>query len=380
MKEMLKKKLQEKMKNSEGFTLLEILVVLTIMGFLIAMVAPRLAGISDGAVDTVCDSNQSRMLQLTSAWFQQKNRYPDKMTNLVDQVAGATFQVPAVSDGNPDNGPESLADEFMKRNHFRIHYLNADEAKELKDLGLANVLNLNAYTAYNDAGSAFKTDTGGVSYNGTITGPTEVALSNTATKLPPMQQRLLNSGVGVLMIGTGAPGAALGQVFPALPMERGWGENDGIGRMVFGFGPESELAKSGITAGAGHCPGGIQNADNVTYNDYNIVMPRLEATETRMLLPTDGANMLLMDGDNAKDGIQLNTVSYDKAPAADYNMVTNLDTLKIRLVDMGVNEKFEFATMCPEGHKFPTDDGEFWGIDINPTAGLGGPSASVLNN
>ncbi len=118
----------------------------------------------------------------------------------------------------------------------------------------------------------------------------------------------------------------------------------------------------------------------MTYNDYNIVMPRLEATETRMLLPTDGANMLLMDGDNAKDGIQLNTVSYDKAPAADYNMVTNLDTLKIRLVDMGVNEKFEFATMCPEGHKFPTDDGEFWGIDINPTAGLGGPSASVLNN
>ncbi len=46
--------------NQKGFTLLEILVVLTIMGFLIAMVAPRLAGISGDAVDTVCDTNQNQ--------------------------------------------------------------------------------------------------------------------------------------------------------------------------------------------------------------------------------------------------------------------------------------------------------------------------------
>ncbi|MCK5228851.1 MAG: prepilin-type N-terminal cleavage/methylation domain-containing protein, partial [Desulfobulbaceae bacterium] len=62
MKQMLKKKLQKKMRNNKGFTLLEILVVLTIMGFLIAMVGPKLAGMSDGAVDTVCDSNQNRMV------------------------------------------------------------------------------------------------------------------------------------------------------------------------------------------------------------------------------------------------------------------------------------------------------------------------------
>lgn len=379
MKEMLKKKLQEKFKSNEGFTLLEILVVLTIMGFLIAMVAPRLAGVSDGAVDTVCDSNQSRMIQLTSAWFQQKNRYPDKLTNIVDEIGAGVYQLPAVSDGNPDNGPESLSDQFIARNHMRVHYLNADEASQLKDLGLANVLNLNAYAAYNDAGTAIKTDDNGVAYDATATGPTEVVLAPTATKLPPMSPVLLNSGVGVLMVGTGAPAAAVGSAFPALPTERGWGENDHIGRMVFGFGPESELAKSGITSGAGHCPAGIQSADNVTYNDYNMVMPRLEATVARMALAVDGAAMLLMDGDTTEDGIQLSTISYNDAPAAAYDILANGDNLKVRTVDMVANEKFDFATICPEGDKFPADDDENWGIDINPIAAAGGPSASVLD-
>ena len=39
-----------------GFTLIEILVVLVIMGFLVAMVAPKLANITDGAIDTTCES------------------------------------------------------------------------------------------------------------------------------------------------------------------------------------------------------------------------------------------------------------------------------------------------------------------------------------
>ena len=67
---MIKKNFKEfkKVNSQKGFTLLEILVVLTIMGFLIAMVAPRLAGIGNSAVDTVCDTNQNRMVTYMSSY------------------------------------------------------------------------------------------------------------------------------------------------------------------------------------------------------------------------------------------------------------------------------------------------------------------------
>lgn len=162
MKQTLKEKIQAKLANSEGFTLLEILVVLTIMGFLIAMVAPRLAGISGDAVDTVCDSNQSRMISMMSSYFEKTNRYPDKLTNLVDETAAGDYQLPAISDDDPENGPETIASEFNDRNHFLIHYLTEGEVRELKQMGIVNVFNLNAYDAYLEDGSAIKSGYDGI--------------------------------------------------------------------------------------------------------------------------------------------------------------------------------------------------------------------------
>jgi len=375
MKEMLKKKLQEKMKNSEGFTLLEILVVLTIMGFLIAMVAPRLAGISGGAVDTVCDSNQSRMISMMSSFYEKTNRYPDKLTNIVEETAAGVYQVPAISDDDPDNGAETIASEFNDRNHFRIHYLSEAEVRELKQMGIVNVFNLNSYDAYNEGGTAVKAD-----YDATAAGPNEVALAAAPiTKSPTMEKFTLNPDVttnpiAVMMVGAGVDGTGAWEIPTE---ERGWGEGDFIGRMVFGFGPESALVTSGLVSNAAHCPGGIQNADNVTYNDYNLVLPRLASTANAAYETAFAA----VDADTAVDGIQVAALSYneDNEPTANYPHVANADNFKTRLYDLGAMDSFQYATMCPEGHKFPADDGDFWGIDLNPTAGAGGPTAGTLD-
>lgn len=104
-------------------------------GLLIAMVAPRLAGISGDAVDTVYDSNQNRMVSMMSGYFEKTNRFPNKLTNLVEEIGANTYQLPAVSDDDPDNGPETLASEFMGRNHFRMHYLNAPAEGGTENLG-----------------------------------------------------------------------------------------------------------------------------------------------------------------------------------------------------------------------------------------------------
>lgn len=357
------KKLAKKMKQSAGFTLLEILVVLTIMGFLIAMVAPRLAGISGGAVDTVCDSNQNRMISMMSGYFEKTNRYPDKLTNLVEETAGNTYQIPAISDNDPENGPETLASELNDRNRFRIHYLNAAEIRELKNLGIVTVLNLNAYDGYLEDGSAIKTDYDNAANN-------DVALQGSVTKAPAFEAWTLDDDVAteqiaVAMIGMGAEDEADAPTWDSSDEERGWGENDFHARMVFGFGPENGLVTSGIISNAAHCPGGIQNADNVTYNDYNIVLPRLAATVDRFATT-------MPDVDATTDGVQWASLSYseDNVPTGAYDTVGNTANYKVRTVTIGAMENYQYATMCPEGHKFPADDADFWGLSVDGDAAI----------
>lgn len=348
-------KAKKTINGQQGFTLLEILVVLTIMGFLIAMVAPRLAGISSSAVDTVCDSNQNRMVTMMSGFFEKTNRFPTKLTNLVERTDNSTFyQIPSVSDDDPDNGPETLAREFMSRNHFRIHYLNEYEVAELKNMGIVQVLHLNSYDAYDDAG-AIKDG-----YDETEGVNNDVAMATSVTKTPKMQPFTLDTDVGsnpfaVAMVGMGAPGDNDTLVVHA--GERGWGEPDWFGRIVLGFGPENSLVTSGIVANAAHCPGGIQNADNVVYNDYNLVLPRLAATVARLEAATPTG---------VGDLTKLAAVAYDDEPGAAYSISDNDANLKSRTFNILVaQEKWQYATQCPEGHMFPADDEEFWGIDID---------------
>ncbi|GEM_PF-2355844 len=344
--------------NNKGFTLLEILVVLTIMGFLLAMLAPRLGGVSNSAVDTVCDSNQSRTIQMVGAYFEKTNRFPDKLTNLVSQTAVGAYAIPTYSDDDPDNGKETLSSEFNSRVAPQIHYLSEKEAIELKAMGVANVFNLNSYE------------------NNTLTtaniGPFAVTDAG-----DPMAPTKVATGLGVMMSGIGAANATADFVAPTLDIT-GMGEAEFYGRIVMGVGPESGLITSGLVTNAAHCPGGLQNSDNVVYNDYNIVLPRLQATVDRV-----GATPVLTDVAADMDGIQLLAFGYTEDTAAatalaatvsaagDISAVTG--ATKARLVTFAKQENHQYATMCPEGHMFPADDADFWALDLDGTAGATTP-------
>ncbi len=346
----------KKADNQKGFTLLEILVVLTIMGFLIAMVAPRLAGISGSAVDTVCDSNQNRMVTYMSSYFEQTNRYPDMLTNLVitDGLAllTATYQIPTASNADPADGQEVLSDEFYSRNHFYAHYLNDAEREEIIGMGIANLLNLNDYSGI-----------------GTLNQPNDVAVVAAAAERASMEIVALTGYditggdlLAVAMVGYGANAAG---AFASSTVERDWGEPDWFGRIVLGMGTECGLITSGVISNAAHCPGGIQNADNVIYNDYNLVLPRLEATAARV----DGMAPI----GTILTPTTLGCVAYDDAPIAayDYGAGANAANLRVRTYNVTeAQEKWQFATQCPEGHMYPADDEEFWGVDIDNLTGI----------
>lgn len=330
----LAKKMAHKMKRSAGFTLLEILVVLTIMGFLIAMVAPRLAGISSSAVDTVCDTNQARMTTMMSAYFEQKGSFPSYLTNIVcegdvrtDGVA-ASYIVPSIDDGDDETGPGVLAEEFMDRNKFAVHILSEAEVDELKDMGVRFVYNLNDYADPKDDGPS----------------------ASVAAK-----QELLK-GVGVLMSGAGAADAD-GKL-KVSDVATGWGEPNWVGRIVMGFGPENGLITSGLVSNAAHCPGGIQNSDNITYNDYNLVLPRLKSTVKRGI---QGGVIGDLDAD-AAETMTYQAVAYtdDNKPTGSYTIADG--GLKYRIIEWVGQENYAYATQCPEGHMFPADDEDYWAL------------------
>jgi prepilin-type N-terminal cleavage/methylation domain-containing protein len=349
------KKTKQILTGNKGFTLLEILVVLTIMGFLIAMVAPRLAGISGSAVDTICDTNQNRMVTYMASYFEKENRFPNKLTNLVmtDGAAtvdpeDATYQIPVVSDQDPDNGAEVFAYEFYSRNHLILHTLTEDEASTLRGMGIVKLFNLNDYSGL-DAYAADPT--------GFIN---DVAVAAVTDERAAMEEVNVEAGVGVAMIGMGADGAATPAWTLTTGGETGWGEPDFFGRIVLGLSAESGLIKDGVIANAAHCPGGLQNDDNATYNDYNVVLPRLQDT-----VDTFDATIEAMDTDSdVSEGIEFLAVSYDEGEEPAVGAIDST-SMTVRSVALDAQEGWLFATMCPEGHMYPADDGDEWVIDLD---------------
>ena len=349
----MKQKHQTKILTSQkGFTLLEILVVLTIMGFLIAMVAPRLAGISGGAVDTICDSNQNRMITYMSTYFERTNRFPNRLTNLVitdgATLGAATYQIPVVSDQDPENGPEVFANEFYSRNHLNIHILTDDEAAELKNMGIVSVFNLNDYSQIADAVA----NPG--NYDNDVA---PVAVTNERAAMEPVT---VAGGVGVAMVGMGGSGGATPTWTLTTGGETGWGEPEFFGRIVLGMGAESALITDGIITNAAHCPGGIQNEDNAIYNDYNVVLPRLAST-----VDTFDATITNMDADGTADGVQLDALSYGEGSTPTGNYDTDNTAGSYRTFTLEAQETWQYSTMCPEGHQYPADDGDEWAIDLD---------------
>lgn len=324
------------MKDSAGFTLLEILVVLTIMGFLLAMLAPRLAGIGDNAVGTVCDSNATRAISMMGAYHEQTGRMPDMLTNIVVQD-GTDWAIPTVSDGDPGNGAETLAQEFNDRNQFKIHILTEDEANEMRGMGVVTVLNLNDYS--NNTGIA------------------------AGDRRPAMAEQNVAADIGVAMIGIGAENSDPITAFTAPGTERGWGDPDLIGRIILGMGPENGLITSGLVANAAHCPGGLRNTDNAVYNDYNIVLPRLASTVAK---GGYASGVVDADGD-ADNGLQVAAVQYETdAGLADpyvFGLTGQLEKTRTITLDEA-QEAWQYTVLCPEGHMYPADDYS-WGINFD---------------
>ncbi len=324
-------------QKQSGFTLMELLIVIAVLGLLLGMLIPRLAGITDDTVDTVCDTNNKGIRYYTQAYVNKTGSLPGGLTNLVDYAnSGGTYTymtdpdgtagpaspayLPSFQDDNDaSDAAEVLAEEFYTRNHPNAYMLDEDEVAELKAMGIS--------TVYNYFGTISTTDTDRT-----------------------MHKTVLAEGDYVMMMGLSASAvdtpaigidAAVGGT-TALSATSNIGNPLWIGRIMMAVNDQCDLVKGGYIQASALCPGAVLAEDSFSHKEYIIVLPRLEATvakcDTASLITEDAA---IAFKDAASDGTRVIEDTFSAQAA------------------------WEFDMSCPEGHKWPDNDEDTW-VEYTP--------------
>ena len=64
-------KFRRRLNKEEGFTLVELLIVIAILGILIALAVPRMSGITDGARKRAIEANKRTLVSAATMWYAQ---------------------------------------------------------------------------------------------------------------------------------------------------------------------------------------------------------------------------------------------------------------------------------------------------------------------
>ena len=97
-------------KQSRGFTLIEIMVVMVILGLLVAIVAPNIMGRSDQAKVTVAETQLSNIANALDLYRLDNSHYPSTQQGLEALVSRPTGS-PEPKNWNPDGYLKSVSED-----------------------------------------------------------------------------------------------------------------------------------------------------------------------------------------------------------------------------------------------------------------------------
>jgi len=93
--------INQKRRTAEGgFTLIELVVVLAILGILLALAVPRYLGARKRAFKAEIDNILQEVKTLSWAYYQEHDLFPSSITNIaMEMPSGARWATPAILSG-----------------------------------------------------------------------------------------------------------------------------------------------------------------------------------------------------------------------------------------------------------------------------------------
>ncbi|WP_328184759.1 type II secretion system major pseudopilin GspG [Marinobacter sp. OP 3.4] len=122
-----------KQRNQRGFTLIEIMVVMVILGLLVAVVAPNIMGRSDQAKVTIAKTQMSNIANALDLYRLDNSHYPSTQQGLEALVSRPSGS-PEPSNWNPDGYLKSVPEDPWG-NQYQYMSPGAEGAYDLYSYG-----------------------------------------------------------------------------------------------------------------------------------------------------------------------------------------------------------------------------------------------------
>lgn len=393
MKEMLKKKLQERKKkgNEKGFTLIEILVVLVIMGFLVAMVAPKLAGVSDRAVDVTDDNSQKRLQETMQAWINMHDSIPPALANMSTTInttqpynVANDYIMASIDDSNSANGAEVISKDFADKWLPMPHYLNQAEVDELRPMIGGATMHYSLVGAFTDTDGNFVQDAGtqgdilerymrkpiapnqcvmmiGAGFDNAGAdqyplAPTVTLTGSTIAITTPSPLVTTTATADATILATSSNYAAGAMTYARI------GESPMALRIVMGMTDRNQIVNQGMLDKAGVSAQSTQS-DNYEFGNYYVVLPRMQATVDRFLT---SANLSVNGAGLADDNVVQHSIAFNEEADGTFTLVARTphspgNFSGVALIDQALTST---VILSPEGDKWAANRSDWFGIGM----------------
>ncbi len=385
-----------------GFTLIEILVVLVIMGFLVAMVAPKLAGVVDGAVENTNKQSLQRFSDTINSYITKNKSIPPALTNLIrtNELAmgvapAATSTIVLTTDHNDANGVDPISEEFSQRMLPMKHVLNAAEATELSKYIGGAVINLEAYAGGAEDGiganraatpvetyvrSKVQADlpvmmigagfTDSTNATGIYSDSNAVTMDGTTVAVSADTNATSTIAIAGDNVTTAGPTGGSNYVSGTTKTYARIAEAKNMMRIVMGISNRNQLVVKGYLDESG-VSSGQKNAENdFTYGSYSLILPRLQATVDRFLANTHASGTLVQSGNTVAGTHNLLTfqaIKYDELDNGTLQVSARTPHMPPKNISGGIlrggQDMIDTTVVDPMGHNIG-ERGGWFGVKV----------------